>query len=717
MTEDATTATNRANVDFIREQSARIQRILAILANLIAVLIGFGVPLLILLIGATDYRLILKAEMARKLVVISNVLYANPEIGPLEQILLQEVLERDIGQEYQLSGLKLTLADGREVLRLGLPPDLFTVTQSAPVRDGAKILGAMSGGVDLNPILIRALYSLLISIPLGITIFAALRFGPNRIARLSFERMTEMEHLVAANLAGLNKAQRIAGLGSWERDLSSSRRRWSESGLNLYGHSAGITDRNDWDWLAGVHPDDRPLLLDAVDRNARTGEDRKVQYRLQRPDNVTLIMEEQIEALRDSSGAIAGQTGVFQDITERQSMASQLAQSVKLEAIGNLTGGLAHDFNNYLGIVIGNLDLVKESPTADPATKALIDNALNSALQGAELIKSLLAFSRKQPLDPRPTDINQRLDGLIKLLKRTLGADVEIIVALDPDIWQTRLDGAQLDSCLINLANNARDAMPGGGKLTFSTRNARLDADYAKMNPEAAPGDYVLIEITDTGTGMPPETLARVFDPFFTTKGKTKGTGLGLSMVHGFVKQTGGHIKIYSEEGYGTTLRIYLPRVDSDEVTRTDASLDQVSAVERTEIVLVVDDHEMMRQTAIEQLGSLGYRAIEAHDGASAMAILKQDERRVDLLFTDVVMPGGMNGYELATLARNLRPDLKILLTSGFPGGSMLTDDKADWPLLNKPYRKMDLDRAVRTALDSPLGPAIQATSRNLFRS
>ncbi len=408
--------------------------------------------------------------------------------------------------------------------------------------------------------------------------------------------------------------------------------------------------------------------------------------------------------LRDGSGAIIGIGSFTTDVTERRRLEDHLRNAAKMEAIGKLTGGMAHDFNNYLAVIIGNLDLLKERLTDDAAAAQLIDVALGGALRGKDLTKSLLAFSRSQPLDPQVIDVNRHLDAVATLLRRTLGEDIALTTALSPDLWAVRIDAAQLDSGVVNLANNARDAMPQGGSLSLATRNVQVDEAYARLNGDMALGDYVLVEVSDSGVGMPPENVARVFEPFFSTKKPGHGTGLGLSMLYGFVTQSGGHIRIYSEVGLGTTVRVYLPRV----VTATTPGQGPAAAVKPalprgTETILLVEDNEDVRRTAVAQLTSLGYAVVEAENGEAALRLLGQPERHFDLLFTDIVMPGKPDGYELAKLALEHRPAIRVLLTSGFPGDSLSRQDRPEphFSLLGKPYRRDELARAIRAAIES----------------
>jgi PAS domain S-box-containing protein len=391
----------------------------------------------------------------------------------------------------------------------------------------------------------------------------------------------------------------------------------------------------------------------------------------------------------------------IRDITDRKVVEVQLQQAQKMEAIGNLTGGMAHDFNNLLGVVIGNLDLLRERIKSDAESDALAGEALDAALRGSDLTKQLLAFARRQPLNPRSTDINQLITGTGKLLGRTIGANIEIVFDLGDDVWPVIVDPVQLEASLVNLINNARDAMRGDGIITIRTQNACLDKDYTARFPGLAPGEFTMIEVCDTGSGIPPEVIGEIFEPFFTTKEQGKGTGLGLSMVYGFAKQSGGHINVYSEEGVGTTFRFYLPR----DQTSADGEAQEVPVAgmpirSGSETILVVEDDAALRRIVIKQLKELGYRSFEAENGPEALRILESEA--VNLLFTDIIMPGGMSGYDLVRTVRSRWPAMKVLLTSGFTeekrngngGGPIIA------PLLQKPYRKQQLASALREVLD-----------------
>ncbi|MFZ2007648.1 MAG: MASE4 domain-containing protein [Stellaceae bacterium] len=391
------------------------------------------------------------------------------------------------------------------------------------------------------------------------------------------------------------------------------------------------------------------------------------------------------------------------EIAERQKAEAQLHQSQKMEALGQLTGGLAHDFNNHLGIIIGNLDLLGDGSTLTADQKELVDEALAASFNGAELTQRLLAFARRQPLRPARIDVNKLIEDIIRLLRRTLGERVEISLNLDPEIPPITADPSQLETAIANLANNARDAMPKGGRLTITTGVRYLDAEYATEHAEVAPGGYVLIEVSDTGTGMPPEVIARVFEPFFTTKEPGKGTGLGLSMVFGFMKQSDGHINVYSEPGRGTTFRLYL-RPDEALVEDAEAAAaDSGQLVGAGERILVVEDNVKLRAVLVRQLNELGYAVSAAENGAVALALLDGGDE-IDLLLSDVVMPGKIDGYQLARAFVERRPGTRVLLISGFPGSRLAEIDELGigFRLLDKPYRKRDLARVLREVLTGP---------------
>jgi PAS domain S-box-containing protein len=407
-------------------------------------------------------------------------------------------------------------------------------------------------------------------------------------------------------------------------------------------------------------------------------------------------------AVADQSGAMRYLVGFAEDISERREIEQQLRHALKMDAVGQLTGGVAHDFNNLLGIIIGNLDLVLDGVKGDRNLKEIAQAALDGALRGAEVTQRLLAFSRRQPLQPLRVNLNDRLLQIVPMLRRTLGDPISIQLHTAPDLWSVLVDSSQTDTAILNLAVNSRDAMPQGGTLTIETANTHLDSGYAARHLELRPGDYVLLSVTDSGAGIPPEVLERVFEPFFTTKGTGKGTGLGLSMVYGFVKQSSGHIKIDSEVGRGTTVRIYLPRAAAAGAEESDRDQRPRSVPAGGELILLVEDNEGMRAVTAKQLSGLGYRVLEADSGGAALQVLDGNPE-IALLFTDIMMPGGMTGYDLAREARLKRPQLPILLTTGYAAGAAVTEPQKmeKLQLLMKPYRMSDLEERLRQVLDA----------------
>ena len=391
---------------------------------------------------------------------------------------------------------------------------------------------------------------------------------------------------------------------------------------------------------------------------------------------------------------------VGRDLTEKHAAEAQIRQAQKMEAVGQLTGGVAHDFNNILTVITGTIGILSDAVADRPPLVAIARMIDDAAERGASLTRHLLAFARKQPLQPRDVDVNALVLETAKLLHPTLGEHIEIAPLLEADAWTALVDPNQLSTAILNLALNARDAMPGSGKLTLETGNVYLDENYASMHSEVAAGNYVMIAVSDTGSGIRAGDLEKVFDPFFTTKEVGKGTGLGLSMVFGFVKQSNGHIKIYSEEGHGTTVKIYLPRATG--LGQTVAEMTETTRIEGGhEVVLVVEDDALVRRYVVTQVESLGYITLEASNAAEALDVIG-NAAAVDLLFTDVIMPGPMNGRQLVDEALKRRPSLKTLFTSGYTENAIVHHGRLDSGvlLLAKPYRRSDLARMMRMALD-----------------
>ena len=406
------------------------------------------------------------------------------------------------------------------------------------------------------------------------------------------------------------------------------------------------------------------------------------------------------EALRELNATLERQ--VAERTEELRIKDEALRQSQKMEAVGQLTGGVAHDFNNLLQIIIGNLETLQRTvPESSGRMHRAVQSAMNGARRAASLTRRLLAFSRRQPLDPKPIDVNVLVTGMSELLHRSLGETIETETVSAAGLWRVEADANELESTILNLAVNARDAMQTGGRLTIETANTYIDEAYAAGQAEVTPGQYVAISISDTGEGMDADTMARAFEPFFTTKPVGRGTGLGLSQVYGFVKQSGGHVKLYSEPGQGTTVRIYLPRWDGDLEVVEPQHDTPIPEGEREETILVVEDDDDVRAFSVESLRELGYRVVEAHDGAAALRLIER-QPRIDLLFTDVVLPGGMTGAQIAAQARAMRTDLKVLFTTGYARNAIVHHGRLDKgvQLLTKPFSFKDLAAKVRDILD-----------------
>jgi PAS domain S-box-containing protein len=448
-----------------------------------------------------------------------------------------------------------------------------------------------------------------------------------------------------------------------------------------------------------VHPDDREATLGELARLGNGQTTFRFENRYLRKDGGHMHLS------WSAVPAGAHVHAVGRDISAEKEQAlalheaeKALQQAQKMEAIGSLTGGVAHDFNNLLQVISGNLQLLRKQVAGDEKAEHRVANALAGVSRGAKLASQLLAFGRRQPLEPKVVNVGKLVRGLDDMLRRALGETVEIETLVSGGLWNTLVDPGQIENALLNLSINARDAMEEGGKLTIEVGNAFLDDAYARQHAEVTAGQYVVLSVSDTGTGMAPDVLDRVFEPFFSTKPEGKGTGLGLSMVYGFVKQSGGHIKIYSEVGHGTTVKIYLPRAMEAEDVLTVVDSGPVTG--GTETIIVAEDDEEVRETVVEMLTELGYRVLKAKDAASALTVIESGIA-IDLLFTDVVMPGTLKSPELARKAQERLPNLAVLFTSGYTENSIVHGGRLDAgvELLSKPYTREALARKVRHVL------------------
>ncbi len=500
----------------------------------------------------------------------------------------------------------------------------------------------------------------------------------------------------------LATALEAADMGGWEFDVSTDTSRRTPRHDRIFGYDQPLPRWGRTEFFEHIVPEDRAAAESAFEQAFKRGA-LEIDCRITRAgDGAVRWIAARGRAGLDAQGEPALITGVIMDTTERRQTEERLRLAQKMEAIGQLSGGIAHDFNNLLTIIIGNLDMVSRKPDNAQRVSRLAASSMKAAHRGAELTQKLLAFSRRQVLRPETVNPNGLLKEFTALLRRAIGEAITLELDLDPSLSPAHLDPGQFESAILNLAVNARDAMPSGGTLRVRTSNAVLTASDPSAPPDGAPGNYVAISVSDTGSGMDETTLGRVFEPFFTTKDVGKGTGLGLSQVYGFVTQAGGHVRIASDLGRGTTVTLYLPR-SAERPGEASEDLRHVTLpyADDGEVVLAVEDEAAVLEMAVESLAELGYQTRTAIDAAGALDVLRGDER-IDILFSDIIMPGGMNGVQLCAEARRLRPGLRILLTSGYtgggPGGHGVPEDL---PLLTKPYLREDLAHQLRLALNA----------------
>jgi signal transduction histidine kinase/DNA-binding response OmpR family regulator len=453
-------------------------------------------------------------------------------------------------------------------------------------------------------------------------------------------------------------------------------------------------------WSSRVHPDDQCRVLDEFARLPESGA-LAIEYRWCCADGQHRFFLDQAVLVRDETGRPKEIFGTFLDVSERKRLEQQLLQSHKMEALGRMTGGVAHDFNNMLTLVLGNLDRLRR--LVDPASKEAkrVEMALHGAQRCAELTKQMLAFARRQLLRPAAVNVNEVVAKTSRMVRRVAGETIEMEVAVAPELWPALADPAQVEAALVNLIMNARDAMPKGGKLTIRTENVKVRPGDRLSEAGLRAGEYVSIAVIDTGVGIAPENLDRVFEPFFTTKESGQGTGLGLSIIYGFVKQSGGHIEVESERGRGSTFRLILPRAQGIAVEHVDLSAGAAEPPRGRdgETILLVEDNEQVRHFAAATLNELGYTVLQAGSGDQALALL-QEKTRVDLLFSDVVLGNGMSGFELAAAANSRLPGLRVLFTSAYHDLATAENGRAN--MLQKPYWEHELAAAVRGALGPP---------------
>jgi signal transduction histidine kinase/ActR/RegA family two-component response regulator len=568
----------------------------------------------------------------------------------------------------------------------------------------------------------------------------------------------EAEAALAESRERLRLAQEATGIGTWDWDIVTGAMAWSPSQWRLHQLAERPGGPTREEWRRTIHPEDRDRASAALGDAIVDRAPYETEYRVVLADGSVRWLAARGTVIADEAGRPARIVGITFDATQQRAAAelleqlnrdlerrvaertaqleaeaarrveaeARLFQAQKMESVGQLTGGIAHDFNNLLTVIVGNLDTIRrrlkqpaDGETVAPARLLTpVEMAMQGAMHASQLTNRLLAFSRQQALEPKILDVNQLVSGLSEMIGRTLGETIEVETILSPALWPTFADVSQLETSLLNLVVNARDAMPRGGKLVMRTANVEVDA-ASGTRAELTPGDYVLLCVCDTGIGIAPEVLDRVYEPFFTTKETGKGSGLGLSMVHGFVTQSGGHIRISSEIARGTTVALYLPRLmetvhaGAKWRPRQGAETMPLPRARPDETILVVEDNEDVRQYAVSVMAELGYEVLQAADGPSALRLLDTTPAfAIDLLFTDIVLPGGMSGRSLAEEALRLRPDLAVLFTTGYSRDAELhrTGLGANMHLITKPYNLDGLAAKIRAALDAR--PTVEETRR-----
>jgi len=523
---------------------------------------------------------------------------------------------------------------------------------------------------------------------------AALRaeIAERKVAEEQLRMSEEQFRLIAENIADL-----IAVL-----DLEGKRLYNSPSYKEILGDPAALLGSVSFN---EIHPDDRERIRKIFQETVRTGHGQRTEYRFLLRDGSVRYIESQGSVIPDEKGKPVKVVVVSRDVTERNHLDERLRQAEKMEAVGQLAGGVAHDFNNLLTIINGYGDILLEQLSPEDKQRGHVMEILSAGNRAANLTRQLLAFSRRQALLPVVLDLNAVVQNLDKMLRRLIGEDIGLVTLASEGLWNVKADPGQMEQVIMNLAVNARDAMPQGGKLTIETANVYLDQNYAEAHPNVNPGSHVMLAVSDTGVGMDSQTQARIFEPFFTTKGPAQGTGLGLSTVFGIVKQSGGHIWVYSELGVGTTFKVYLPRVE-EPLLHAEPVIAQTDLRQGSETVLVVEDEEAVRMLVCRVLESNGYRVLEARHGAEALVICDEHKEPIHMLMTDVIMPE-MNGRELAERVSAQRPEMKILYISGYTDNAILRHGVLEpgTNFLQKPFTPNTLVRKVRAVLDG--GPSV----------
>ena len=498
----------------------------------------------------------------------------------------------------------------------------------------------------------------------------------------------------------LLEAMTVARMSSWSLDTAAGTMSWAGRELQIFGPRGQPADTSLAAFLDVVHPADRLAVEQGLGRASENGQRCELDFRVVDPDGHTRWLAMRGQRAHDEPGKPVRVLGLVMDMTDRRQLEEQLLQSQKLEAIGRLAGGVAHDFNNLLTGILGYANFALKSIPENHAARVDIQEIERAGTRAAALTAQLLAYARRQMIAPKIVSLNELVLNMETLLRRLIGEDVDLETRCASDLWRAQIDPGQFEQVIINLAVNARDAMPSGGRLTVETSNTNLDDSYVQQHPEVTSGEYVMLAVADNGVGMDNATQIRIFEPFFTTKEQGKGTGLGLAVCYGIVKQANGHLWVYSERGRGTTFKVLLPRATEEE-TAVVARLPEPPSSQGTETILMVEDEPVVRKLAVRALTERGYRVLEAEDGPSALAVVEEFQGDISLLVTDVVMPG-MNGKELADRLSTDRPDLRVLYISGYAEHAVVRQGVLveGIAFLSKPFDLSELARTVREVLD-----------------
>ncbi|HET6777298.1 MAG TPA: ATP-binding protein [Gemmatimonadales bacterium] len=523
------------------------------------------------------------------------------------------------------------------------------------------------------------------------------------------DMLSTLEHRESAlreSTAQLLEAMTVARMGSWAWDVHESTLSWGGREAEVFGPRGKPADASLRSFLDLVHPSDRAAVEHGLSRAAETGQRCELDFRVLDPDGHTRWLALKGQRVHEDGRGSSKLVGLVMDMTDRRRLEEQLLQSQKLEAIGRLAGGVAHDFNNLLTGILGYANFALKSLPENHASRPDILEIERAGTRAAALTGQLLAYARRQMIAPKIVSLNELVTNMESLLRRLIGEDVDLETRCAPQLWPAQIDPGQFEQVIINLAVNARDAMPSGGRLTIETSNCTLDDTYVSQHPEVVPGEYVMLAVADTGIGMDSATQVRIFEPFFTTKEQGKGTGLGLAVCYGIVRQANGHLWVYSERGRGTTFKVLLPRtLEEGEAAAMPKPPEQLSSQGR-ETVLVVEDEPVVRRLTVRALTERGYHVLEAEDGESALSVAREHQGDLQLLVTDVVMPG-MNGKELADRLAADRPDLRVLYISGYAEHAVVRQGVLveGIAFLSKPFDLSELARTVREVLDKVQAP------------